>query len=409
VIETENFGNMYDANSNMLQTPFLPFAYRHPSLNPFCDVAKTPIGAPAPLGKNRKACVPNGKTDTFESPQTTARAIRWDLLKAVATLLPKSRTAICRRRMIPKRSHVAVYRSHDNGSTFYGGLQICGSVWSCPPCSSKISTKRAIEVKTMMDIWKSRGGKILMVTFTFPHHFGQRLHLLYKKFSAARRKQFFNSKTWRNWKKSIGFHHSIEALEVNEGENGWHIHLHFMIFYMLGSDTKEPLASDLLPAWQSACIAEGLGRPNEHGLVISDAEEAGSYISKWGMELELTKSCIKRGRDGNRTPWDLLRDFMETGNVRSGELFKEYANVFKGKEQLHCSRRLRKDLGLGSEKTDQQLVEENIQRAERLGSFRWDEWQLILKHCAEGWVLEIAKYGGWEAVEKFMDSLIRAG
>jgi hypothetical protein len=349
------------------------------------------------------------KTDTFESPQTTARAIRWDLLKTVAKLLPKSRTAICHRRMIPKRSHVSVYRSNDNDSTFYGGLQICGSVWLCPLCSSKISTKRAIEIKTMMDTWKLRGGKILMVTFTFPHHFGQRLNLLYKKFSAVRRKQFFNSKTWRDWKELIGFRHSIAALEVNYGENGWHIHLHFVIFYMPGSDTKEPLASDLLSAWQSACVAEGLSRPNEHGIVISDAEEAGSYISKWGMELELTKSCIKKGREGNRTPWDLLRDFKETGNIRSGELWKEYAKVFKGKQQLDVSPGMKKDLGLGLEKTDLRLVEEKTQHAKRLGSFRWDEWQLILKHCAEGWVLEIAKYGGWEAVEKFMDSLIRAG
>lgn len=247
-----------------------------------------------------------------------------------------------------------------------------------------------------------------MLTFTFPHHLHQRLSTLYEKFSIARASKFFNSRTWREWKKSIGFNYSIGS-QVTYGENGWHIHLHLMILYMPGSQTKAPLTDQLSSTWQHACMSAGLDKPNEHGLVINDAEAAGSYISKWGMELELTKSHVKKGREGNRTPWDLLRDFTETGNEESGRLFVEYGKVFKGKRQLLGLGDVRKALGLGEEKTDQQLVDEHVERAVRMGIFGCDEWRLILKHCVEGWVLEIAKYGGWEAVEKFMDSLIRAG
>jgi hypothetical protein len=40
----------------------------------------------------------------------------------------------------------------------------------------------------------------------------------------------------------------------------------------------------------------------------------------------------------SRTPWDLARDFQETGDCRSAELFREFARAFKGKKQLVWSR-----------------------------------------------------------------------
>ncbi len=34
---------------------------------------------------------------------------------------------------------------------------------------------------------------------------------------------------------------------------------------------------------------------------------ADKYVSKWGLEQEMTKGHIKKGREGGLTPFDLLK------------------------------------------------------------------------------------------------------
>ncbi len=164
------------------------------------------------------------------------------------------------------------------------------------------------------------------------------------KFRAACSQKFFNRKVWRTWAKSVDLRHWINAFEVTYGDNGWHVHSHRLLFVMPGAGIKEPSAHDLLGSWQSACVSAGLGMPNERGLDIRDGMDAAGYVGKWGLDLEMTKAHVKKGHEGHRTPWDLLRDFEQTGDCESGHLFKTFAQAFKGKRQLVCSRGMRADL-----------------------------------------------------------------
>jgi len=41
----------------------------------------------------------------------------------------------------------------------------------------------------------------------------------------------------------------------------------------------------------------------------------------------------------------------------------------------------------------------------RLGSFTAEQWELILKHDVRGEVLELARGGSWEPVQRLLDSL----
>lgn len=256
----------------------------------------------------------------------------------------------------------------------------------------------------MRDSWKSRGGTFKFFTLTFPHGSYDVLPDLLTKFSKARRK-LFESKSWRKWKKDINLCHQTYALEVTYGiENGWHIHLHCVLFIMSTPAAKDPHAEDILPAWQHACVSSGLGEPNMHGVDIRNGESATDYITKWGLDLELTKQHTKHGREGHRTPFDLLRDYAD-GDSRAGSLFREFARAFKGKRQIIMSRGLRKDLGMGPEKTDQELAEEDKDKAVRIATLTIQQWNQILRYDLRFSLLEVARREGSGGVTQFLKIL----
>ncbi|MBZ5552524.1 MAG: hypothetical protein LAO21_07370 [Acidobacteriia bacterium] len=109
---------------------------------------------------------------------------------------------------------------------------------------------------------------------------------------------------------------------------------------------------------------------------LRNGELAAGYASKWGLECVLTKSHIKKGKEEHRSPWDLLRDFAETGDSDFADWFKAYASAFKGKHQLCWSKGLPEELGMGKEKSDQELVDELREEAVLLGTLSPSEWAL---------------------------------
>src|SRR5262249_30248746 len=145
---------------------------------------------------------------------------------------------------------------------------------------------------------------------------------------------------WRNWRLLTGLIGTIRALEVTYGwlddkgiliYNGAHVHVHVLMFFRSLGTT--PIASDLLPAWQSACETVGLPKPNQHGVDIRDGQYAGAYVGKWGLENEMTKAHVKAGGQSGRTPWDLLRAYSRSDST-AGLLFQEHFRAFKGRRQL---------------------------------------------------------------------------
>lgn len=347
-----------------------------------------------------------------------ARSARWELKKAVEKLLPGSRTSRCSRsRLVIRKagneglmgesSDVRIYQSLENESTFYGGLETCSSVWCCPICAAKISERRRQELIAMRDVWKSKGGTFRFLTLTFPHGSYDVLKELLSNFSKARKK-LFSSRQWRAWSKNISLVHKIYALEVTHGmENGWHIHLHCVLFIMPGKEFDESRSQDLLPAWQRACFSSGLAKPNSHGIDIRNGDAATNYITKWGLDQELTKQHVKRGREGHSTPFDLIRRYAD-GDNKAGTLFKEFACAFKGKRQIVLSTGLRKALGLGVEKTDQEIAQENIDKALCIASLTPAQWKNVLRYEFRFALLEEARLRGSQGVREILEILQQA-
>ena len=120
-------------------------------------------------------------------------------------------------------------------------------------------------------------------------------------------------------------------------------------------------ASELAEQWINACVKSGLNAPSmKHGLDLRNGYYAEQYVAKWGLEDEVTKGHIKKGRNGSYTPFDLLQLSISEEIVHgrsSGKLFQEFAIAMKGGRQLVWARGLKSLLEI-DDKSDEELAEE---------------------------------------------------
>lgn len=359
------------------------------------------LRAPAPgdcasLGKNAKS----NYTGDFEAQKlaATRQSARYDLQDVARRLLPGQRVANCQRTRAAggvghdKADGPRVLRSASGGCHF-SGLQTCGSVWVCPVCAAKISEHRRIDVATGLQRWRDQGGIVSLLTLTAPHWLGDDLGALLKS-QALALTRFWSDRHVRRIFDELGVVGQVRALELTHGAHGWHPHYHCLVFGRLMPDLDQ--LAQLYQRWAHCCVKAGLGAPSAaHGLRWDDGSYADKYVSKWGLEHEVTKGHIKQSK-GGRSPFDLLRD-AQVGDIEAGDLFKAYAAAFKGKRQLFYSRGLRSLLGLGVELSDCEAVE-LAAPGELVGRLTWQQWRYFCSRGLRGSLLEVAAAGGWSAV-----------
>ena len=344
------------------------------------------------------------------------RAERFALQEVARSILPTSRTAKCLR----IRAHgqqAQVWRSKEFGTASYGGLQTCGSVWACPVCAAKIAERRRAEVVAAMTAHKVAGGCVNMLTLTTPHGRNDNLAELLEKQAKALR-AFWIDWTVKAVLAEMGTVGQIRALEVTNGRksaanNGWHPHYHILLFCGSGVDLAcfstaqmQVWADRLHERWAAKCQAAGLGLPSrEHGLKLDDGSYAAAYAAKWGLEHEMTKGHTKKAKQGSETPFDLLRAVLaDPDDKQAAALFKEFAETFKGKRQLHWSKGLKARFAI-EEVADEQLVDRLEDDAELLGLLTLDQWRDVLAAKGRAVVLCCAASGGWPAVCDYLDSI----
>ena len=340
------------------------------------------------------------------------------ILQAVArSLFPKSRIDKCLR-IRNKSQEIQVWKSKEHQTAHYSGLQTCGSVWRCPVCSAKIAERRRAEIVQAMDAHKETGGCVNLLTLTCPHQVNDNLADL-----LAKQKKALNSfwsdrhvKAVLSEMESIG---QIRALEVTHGRlspqnNGWHPHYHVLVF---GGAVVDQARSDvfrwddwettLYTRWANACTLAGLGAPSRaHGLKLDDGSKAAKYVSKWGLEDEMTKGHTKKATHGE-TPFDFLRAYLlDKNDKQAAALFIEFAKTFEGKRQLHWSKGLKKRYAV-TEKSDETISEEHDDLARLLGTISLEQWRDVLAVEGRGVVLAVAAAGGWVSVLAYLDSIRR--
>lgn len=347
----------------------------------------TQQGAQAPLGNSAKSS---------SASHSKYRADRFLLQSVSRLLLPKERVRNCLRAVVKGGSAVGVWASEQHQRAHFKGLQTCSSVWHCPVCAAKVSERRRLELQAAIDVHRSSGGDVLLLTLTTRHHKRDRLSDLLdgQKKALAR---LWSGRAAQRLFSEWGIEGSIRALEVLHGSNGWHPHYHIILFVTAPVLALPSLRNTISIRWCQACESVGLPVPDPvHGVDLRDGSYAAGYAAKWGMAEELTRGHTKSGKAKGQTPWDLLRNVADTGEAEPARLFQDYAKVFKGKRQLYWSPGL-KNRFLIDEQSDEQVASRIDEGSRLLGLLSLDQWRRIVKAEARSSVLDAAERG-WPAV-----------
>ena len=320
--------------------------------------------------------------------QEVARSILRDMIERNNKMTYVHQVRNCLRARISKQKGVTLFYNVEREQANFGNLQRCYSVWNCPICSMTITEGRRTELKQGLSNWTDAGGHAYLATFTNSHHRGDNLDQLL----TGQKKAFV--KFWEKTKvkemlKRLGYKGRIVATEVTWGEqNGWHPHYHMILFFDHQID-HQGLQTFLALQWQEVCIKAGLKAPDLiHGVDVRNGTYAAKYVSKWGLEEEVTKGHLKKGLNGSLTPFDLLRGASTNNHYKT--LFKEFADVFKGKQQLVWSKGLKDLLGI-KKVTDEELIEETEKTSIEVRELPLKIWDLILKYEKRAYVLELVE------------------
>lgn len=302
------------------------------------------------------------------------RSEKYALQNEAVKLLPNERVRFCLRHRVTADECVTVRYNESRQKAHYSNVQRCGSVWVCPVCAGQISEGRRQELKQAMIAWREQEGAVYLLTLTNPHYNGDNLDQLL----AGQKKALlylWGDRKPKEMFASLGKVGHITATEVTHGVNGWHPHYHILLFFK-GAINHKALHTFIALQWQHCCKKAGLKVPSlEHGCDLREGKYADKYVSKWGLEDEMTKGHTKKGRQDSATPWDLLR-LSEEGCERSGRLFKQFAASFKGKRQLSWSKGL-KALLLVEETTDEALATETENDSVEVRQLALEFWRLI--------------------------------
>ena len=315
---------------------------------------------------------------------------RFKLLDSARKILDGERTQHCFYNRVDKNDGVGVTFNKFRNKANYTNVMRCANAWGCPVCAAIISEHRKCEVKEAMDWWKKQGGSVLLLTLTVPHYSDTDIKQLKKDLKKAYGKFFKGVRASKDMFERWQIKHYISCFEITHGINGFHPHYHVLLFvpYSLGKQSLPGIKQDMYKVWKDCCLKAGLDEPSEkHGLDLQAGNEAGAYVAKWGLEHEMTKGHIKKGKENNRTPFDILRSYTDSENQADANLFKLYYFAFKGTRQLNWSKGLKKLVSKAEEKTDQEIVDDTDNVAELLFKLDIEMWHAVRKQKKQGELL----------------------
>lgn len=294
------------------------------------------------------------------------------------------------------------------GVAHYRGLATCGSIWACPVCSAKIRNTRAQEIADAAANWHRAGNTVLMVTLTAPHDLGmplaELLPVIAKSFSSV-----IAGRPWLRLKESVPVVGTIRSVEVTHGANGWHPHLHVLVFIDGNADARQLalFGVHVRSKWRTFITKAGYRPPSDlHGVkidVCTSAAEAGLYIAKTqdgkSPGNEMARSDLKSGRAGHRTPFEILGELADTGDLAVLPLWHEYEKATKRHQAITWSKGLRKLLlDAEPERSDEEIAAEEV-GGDAVLEISPRAWWVVTLHLGLGpRLLEAFESGGVAAV-----------
>lgn len=309
----------------------------------------------------------------------------------------ENRINVCMHCMSPTVTSVGIVKPLEGKRAHYTGLMVCGSVWVCAVCATRITEERRQELSRAIEV---SGMSYYLITYTIRHGLKDSLpNMLNNMLNAFRKLK--SGKSWQHLQEDYGWVGSIKSLEVTHGANGWHPHQHELVLLdqKLSKSAQNGLQSDLRAKWRAVLLRSGLDASWDYGVDLRGAsQDVENYVAKfghqpietgWTITHELTKQPTKKAKQSGRSPAQLLSDYGN-GDIRAGRLWRDYAMAFRGKKQLVWSKGLRERLGFNPEIDDTALAETVPDGSEILTTLNREEWRGIIRADLKGELLDAA-------------------
>lgn len=298
-----------------------------------------------------------------------------------------------------------------NSEASVGNLQTCGSVWSCPVCAAREAVAKGLEVKKALQYANENNLIPIMVTLTASHKIHTPLRDFKARFKSAWN-MFSSHRRWRTFKRKYGLKHWIANREVTYGLNGWHYHMHLLLFMdavdLKYADESIGLERLLTSLWLDCLAHNALLGTDEYALKVSAHESVGAeYLTKIGLtedaktgdlQYEMTASGNKKS---GYTIWDILRH-ASYGDRLSVRLYLEFIEAMFGDSFLSFSKGflpLLEDIKLEGDDEEKQTKKDWLAIAPY-----W--WQIVFRSYSIADLLEVAaRTRNIEAVREFLYNL----
>lgn len=286
----------------------------------------------------------------------------------------------------------------DNGKAFFHGYKTCNNNWLCPVCSRRISYLRGLEVLKAGQWALNNGYTLAMITLTNQHTKGM-LPATCMDIHLNALKSFNKSRAVKDYLRevSVGW---ITGNEVLHGENGCHFHSHRLVILKQGCTITADIEKRLRKSWADSLVKAGLESSSVKVLAKKAMDiqlncSVSSYISKWGVDKELTASGSKEGHG-----MSLFEVFM-SGDYKT---FFKYALAFSPRRneeigqqvyKLRWSKGLKEKVGL-KDLNDRQIQAEEAKEAILIALIGADAWKYIMENGLRKAVLEAVEHGGYK-------------
>lgn len=263
----------------------------------------------------------------------------------------------------------------------YSGVERCASIWACPVCSAVIRAERAVEIQRAVEAHQATGGGVAMVTLTLRHRSGDDLGLLLDALLRGWQRLIAGA-PWERQKARLGIAGFVRAVEVTWGGNGWHPHMHALVFTegQMSEGAAAAFQGWVLDRWQGIVTRLGAQMPNAaHGVRVDRADGHGKVVAAYLAKVqeasrakvgtELARFDLKTGRGGNLMPFELLDPVIRQDgddDHAARVLWLTYQAATHGRRAITWSRGLRDRLGLDAERTDDEIIEDTEARVQLL-------------------------------------------
>lgn len=346
-----------------------------------------------------------------QDPISSKRRGRYRLRRLLREVTQIERCRSCGREPIANGITVKVSTGKDgHKQAGFGGLSTCGRVWLCPVCAAKIRLRRGDEIAEGVGRHFANGGAAYFWTCTLPHEQGDALKTTFDVMTKAFA-HLTRGRAWDSERKQFGVIGSIKAVEVTHSRNGWHPHTHVIVL------TERPLTFDELCSWYARLDARWAAGLVRNGWSAGqapyrfrmdpvqksrDGERLAAYVAKVqdkGIGNEMARADMKGGRQGSRTPFEILADFGNGALADDLELWWEYEQATIGRSAIRWSPGLKARLLPDEEElSDDDIAAEDLggETVAVLAPHLW--WRIQNIPEAEIAVLEAVEAAGFDGL-----------